>query len=288
MGRQSFIHSISTVFTVFLLFSLLSLQPHTVTMGDWSFLSSLMDKVQSHSTVIGKVWMSVLFLFRLFILAAGLDKVWGDEQNNMDCNTNSPGCRNKVYNHSFPMSHTRFWVLQILFVSLPTLIYLGHVLLVIRKENKLRRRLEQKIGKDGMVKMPKYTDKMGKVEIKGTLLASYMTQLFFKIILEVAFIVGQYYLYGFILMPSKIVYHSQPWGYPCKATVECFITRPTEKSIFIVFMLAVAFVSLFLNIVEVFYLTALKIKERKRKNSVETEMISLSNVMNKSDKASFC
>ncbi|XP_056150252.1 gap junction Cx32.2 protein-like [Lampris incognitus] len=232
-------------------------------MGEWSFLSSLMDKVQSHSTIIGKVWMSVLFLFRLFILAAGLDKVWGDEQGNMDCNTKSPGCRNACYDRSFPLSHTRFWVLQILFVSLPTLIYLGHVMLVIRRENKIRRKQELKTYKNGWAKVPKYSDEHGKVELKGTLLASYIIQLFFKVMLEVAFIVGQYYLYGFILMPPKITFE----GYPCKGTVECFITRPTEKSIFIIFMLVMAFVSLILNIVELFYLMVSKISQRKRRNS---------------------
>ncbi|XP_071766842.1 gap junction Cx32.2 protein-like [Centroberyx gerrardi] len=243
-------------------------------MGEWSILASLLDKVQSHSTVIGKVWMSVLFLFRVFILAAGLDKVWGDEQGNMDCNTKSPGCRNACYDKSFPMSHPRFWVLQILFVSTPTLIYLGHVLLVIRRENKLRSRLEKKIGKNGMMKAPKYSDEHGKVQLKGSLLVSYMAQLFFKILLEVAFIVGQYYLYGFIFMPSKITFSN----YPCKGEVQCFITRPTEKSIFIIFMLVVAFVSLLLNIVEVFYLTVSKIRERKRRNSgtPSTEMYCLS------------
>ncbi|XP_071375607.1 gap junction Cx32.2 protein-like [Centroberyx affinis] len=243
-------------------------------MGEWSILASLLDKVQSHSTVVGKVWMSVLFLFRVFILAAGLDKVWGDEQGNMDCNTNSPGCRNACYDKSFPMSHPRFWVLQILFVSTPTLIYLGHVLLVIRRENKLRSRLEKKIGKNGMMKTPKYSDEHGKVQLKGCLLVSYMAQLFFKILLEVAFIVGQYYLYGFIFMPSKITFST----YPCKGEVQCFITRPTEKSIFIIFMLAVAFVSLLLNIVEVFYLMVSKIRERKRRNSgtSSTEMYCLS------------
>lgn len=44
-------------------------------MGEWGFLSSLLDKVQSHSTVIGKVWLSVLFVFRIMILGAGAEKV---------------------------------------------------------------------------------------------------------------------------------------------------------------------------------------------------------------------
>lgn len=44
-------------------------------MGEWGFLSKLLDKVQSHSSVIGKVWLSVLFLFRIMILGTGADKV---------------------------------------------------------------------------------------------------------------------------------------------------------------------------------------------------------------------
>uniref|UniRef100_A0A3Q3IRI1 Uncharacterized protein n=1 Tax=Monopterus albus TaxID=43700 RepID=A0A3Q3IRI1_MONAL len=234
-------------------------------MGEWSFLSALLDKVQSHSTVVGKVWMSVLFLFRIFLLAAGIDRIWGDEQGNMNCNTKSPGCKNTCYDKSFPISHPRFWVLQILIVSTPTLIYLGHVLLVIRRENKLRRRLEQKIGKNGVVKLPKYSNEAGKVQLKGVLLVSYILQLLFKIVLEVAFIVGQYYIYGFILMPYKISFSQ----YPCKQTVDCFISRPTEKRIFIIFMLAMAVLSVILNIIEIFHLI-ISMKERKRRGSGST------------------
>ncbi|KAG7282572.1 hypothetical protein CRUP_018691, partial [Coryphaenoides rupestris] len=240
------------------------IQHHITIMGDWSFLASLLKKVQSHSTVVGKVWMSVLFLFRLFILAAGLDHVWGDEQGSMDCNTNSPGCKNACYDHWFPLSHRRFWVMQILFVSLPTLVYLGHVLLVIRKENKLRRKLGEKFEKNGLVKTPKYSDEHGTVQIKGSLLISYLTQLVIKIVLEVAFMVGQYYIYGFIFMPSKIRCREEL--YPCKEIVACFIPRPTEKSVFIIFMLAMSSISLVLSILEVIYLLCLSLRRRRRES----------------------
>nr|XP_057924445.1 gap junction Cx32.2 protein-like [Doryrhamphus excisus]XP_057924451.1 gap junction Cx32.2 protein-like [Doryrhamphus excisus]XP_057924460.1 gap junction Cx32.2 protein-like [Doryrhamphus excisus]XP_057924467.1 gap junction Cx32.2 protein-like [Doryrhamphus excisus] len=232
-------------------------------MGEWSLLSEMLDKVQLHSTLLGKVWMSVLFIFRIFILAAGVDQIWGDEQANMDCNTNSPGCRNDAYDASFPISHTRFWVLQILIVSTPTLIYLGHVLLVIRKENKLRRRLEQKCELNGVMKSPKYSDERGKVHLKGVLLVSYMLQIFFKILLEVAFIVGQYWIYNFILMPDKITFQ----GGSCQTHTNCFISRPTEKSVFIVFMLAMAVLSVILNIAEIFQLMISKIREKRRRRS---------------------
>lgn len=253
-------------------------------MGQWSILGSLLDKVQSHSTVVGKVWMTVLFLFRIFILAAGIDKIWGDEQSNMLCNVNSPGCKNACYDRSFPISHTRFWVLQILIVSLPTLIYLGHVLLVIRKENKLRRRQEQKLNRNGMVKVPKYSNEQGKVELKGALLCSYVIQLLFKILLETVFIVGQYYLYGFILMPTKITYSK----YPCPSPIDCFISRPTEKNIFIIFMLAVAVFSVFLNIVELFHLMVSKMRGKKRRNSGSTTPEEMHSIHKINEGVTFC
>ncbi|XP_041815350.1 gap junction Cx32.2 protein [Chelmon rostratus] len=235
-------------------------------MGDWGFLSSLLDKVQSHSTVIGKIWMSVLFLFRIMVLGAGAESVWGDEQSGFICNTQQPGCENVCYDWTFPISHIRFWVLQIIFVSTPTLVYLGHAMHVIHKENKLR---EQNQRAKQMIKVPKYTDDKGKVKIKGNLLGSYLTQLVFKIIIEAAFIVGQYYLYGFIMVPMFPCSRK-----PCPFTVECYMSRPTEKTIFIIFMLVVACISLLLNVIEVFYLICTRVrcgsKSRKQKiNSAE-------------------
>ncbi|KAI2652192.1 gap junction -like protein [Labeo rohita] len=226
-------------------------------MGDWGFLSALLDKVQSHSTVIGKIWMSVLFIFRILVLGAGAENVWGDERSNLVCNTNTPGCENVCYDWKFPISHIRFWVMQIIFISTPTLVYLGHVVHVIHQENKLRE--EQK--RNPMSKSPKYTNEQGKVAIKGTMLGSYLAQLFIKIILEVAFIVGQYFLFGFIMDRR---FHC-PKILPCMMETECFVSRPTEKTIFIIFMLVVACVSLALNVLEIFYLLCKRISGRNKK-----------------------
>ncbi|XP_042245727.1 gap junction Cx32.2 protein-like isoform X2 [Thunnus maccoyii] len=223
-------------------------------MGDWDFLSKLLDKVQSQSTVIGNVWLSVLFIFRITILITGAEKVWDDEQSKMICNTIQPGCENVCYDHAFPISHIRFWVLQIIFVSTPTLIYLGHVAHVVHKEKKHKE-----------YKVPKYSDEKGHVKIKGRLLGYYMTAIFFSIILEVAFIVGQYYLYGFIMDP-KIVCSKAP----CPFTVECYMSRPTEKTIFIIFMLVVSCVSLLLNVMEIFYLIWSRLSRRKSERTVTT------------------
>ncbi|XP_074483872.1 gap junction alpha-3 protein-like [Sebastes fasciatus] len=245
-------------------------------MGDWSFLGRLLENAQEHSTVIGKVWLTVLFIFRILVLGAAAEEVWGDEQSDFTCNTQQPGCENVCYDEAFPISHIRFWVLQIIFVSTPTLIYLGHVLHIVRMEEKRREREEElrKAGRHqedhdplyhngvgnggggGKKEKPPIRDEHGKIRIRGALLRTYIFNIIFKTLFEVGFILGQYFLYGFHLRP---LYKCGRW--PCPNTVDCFISRPTEKTIFIIFMLVVACVSLLLNLLEIYHLGWKKVKQ---------------------------
>ncbi|XP_020376784.1 gap junction alpha-4 protein-like [Rhincodon typus] len=231
-------------------------------MGDWSFLEKLLDEVQEHSTVIGKIWLTVLFIFRILILGTAAEYVWDDEQSDFDCNTAQPGCENVCYDKAFPISHVRYWVLQILFVSTPTLIYLGHVIHISRQEVKLKQREEtlrslqnkdsetEYILKEIEKKKLKYAiDERGKVEIRGALLCTYTLSIIFKMTFELSFLLGQWYLYGFV-MPAIYVCRR----IPCPHQVDCFISRPTEKTIFILFMFVVGLISLLLNLMEMFHL----------------------------------
>ncbi|XP_062910239.1 gap junction alpha-3 protein [Mobula hypostoma] len=236
-------------------------------MGDWSFLGRLLENAQEHSTVVGKVWLTVLFIFRILVLGAAAEEVWGDEQSDFTCNTQQPGCENVCYDKAFPISHIRFWVLQIIFVSTPTLIYLGHVLHIVRMEDKRKER-EEEIRKaknqeykelmleNGKKDKLSYRDELGKIRIRGALLRTYVFNIIFKAMFEIGFIVGQYILYGFELRP---LYRCDRW--PCPNTVDCFISRPTEKTIFILFMLVVACVSLFLNLMEIYHLGWKKLQQ---------------------------
>ncbi|XP_015419751.1 PREDICTED: gap junction alpha-8 protein [Myotis davidii] len=94
-------------------------------MGDWSFLGNILEEVSEHSTAVGRVWLTVLFIFRILILGTAAELVWGDEQADFVCNTQQPGCENVCYDAAFPISHIRLWVLQIIFVSAPSLVYVG-------------------------------------------------------------------------------------------------------------------------------------------------------------------
>ncbi|KAM6977834.1 gap junction alpha-3 protein-like [Aplochiton taeniatus] len=249
-------------------------------MGDWNLLGKLLEKAQEHSTVVGKVWLTVLFIFRILVLSAAAEKVWGDEQSGFTCDTKQPGCENVCYDVTFPISHVRFWVLQIIFVSTPTLIYLGHILHLVRMEEKQIQRekdqAQQLSDKQLLIveakakKLPVRDDK-GRVRLHGELLRTYVFNVIFKTLFEVGFIVAQYLLYGFKLKPLYTCDRS-----PCPNTVNCYISRPTEKTIFIIFMLGVASLSLLLNLIEVYHLGFTKCRQgiRYRKEQLSSETIS--------------
>ncbi|XP_067853249.1 gap junction alpha-3 protein-like [Heptranchias perlo] len=243
-------------------------------MGDWSLLGNLLESAQEHSTVIGKVWLTSLFIFRILVLGTATEKVWGDEQSFFTCDTKQPGCQNVCYDRIFPISHIRFWVLQIVFVSTPTLVYVGHIFHLVRMEEKQKQREKEKLSryppgdKEALMQNAKNikrptVDEQGKIRMQGVLLRTYLFNIIFKTLFEVGFILAQYYLYGFELKPLyKCNY------LPCPNTVDCYISRPTEKTIFIIFMLAMACLSLLLNLIEVFHLGLKKCRERIEDNQV--------------------
>ncbi|XP_077585190.1 gap junction alpha-5 protein-like [Stigmatopora nigra] len=234
-------------------------------MADWSLLGNFLEEVQEHSTSIGKVWLTILFIFRILVLGTAAESSWGDEQEDFNCDTEQPGCENVCYDRAFPIAHIRYWVLQIVFVSTPSLVYMGHAMHTVRREEKRRNRLEDEGGEDdnddpgggddddddsskGGGKGRKAMSS-GRVRLKGALLQTYVLSILVRSIMEVVFLCLQYFLYGIFLHP---LYVCKAW--PCPHPVNCYVSRPTEKNVFIVFMLAVSGVSLVLSVLELHHL----------------------------------
>ncbi|KAG2468596.1 gap junction protein alpha 10 b [Polypterus senegalus] len=240
-------------------------------MGDWNLLGSILEEVHIHSTIVGKIWLTILFVFRMLVLGVAAEDVWDDEQSKFICNTEQPGCRNVCYDKAFPISLIRYWVLQIIFVSSPSLVYMGHALYRLRalekerqkKKAQLRAELEEleplldeyrKLERE--LRKLEEQKKVNKAPLRGSLLRTYIFHILTRSVLEVGFMVGQYILYGFQL---DSVYKCT--NMPCPNTVDCFVSRPTEKTIFMVFMHSIAAVSLFLNLLEISHLGVRKIKQ---------------------------
>ncbi|XP_049453068.1 gap junction protein alpha 10 a [Epinephelus fuscoguttatus] len=240
-------------------------------MGDWNLLGSILEEVHIHSTIVGKIWLTILFIFRMLILGAAAEDVWDDEQSEFVCNTDQPGCKAVCYDRAFPISLIRFWVLQVIFVSAPSLVYMGHALYCIRALEKERHRrraqlkeemdeaelalVEQKRVERELRRLDEQK-KVKKAPLRGSLLRTYIIHILTRSVVEVCFILGQYVLYGVSLDP---LYKCE--RLPCPNSVDCYISRPTEKTIFMVFMIAIAGVSLFLNILEISHLGIRKIKQ---------------------------
>ncbi|XP_066515086.1 gap junction protein, alpha 5b [Hoplias malabaricus] len=225
-------------------------------MADWSLLGNFLEEVQEHSTSVGKVWLTILFIFRILVLGTAAESSWGDEQEDFTCDTEQPGCENVCYDRAFPIAHIRYWVLQIVFVSTPSLIYMGHAMHTVRMEEKRRQKEQEDQGGTVGEKYPEEDEDHrkdelggGKVQLRGALLQTYILSILIRSLMEVVFIVVQYMIYGIFLQALYLCK-----GPPCPHPVNCYISRPTEKNVFIVFMLAVAAVSLFLSILELYHL----------------------------------
>lgn len=216
---------------------------------DWGSLQAILGGVNKHSTSIGKIWLTVLFIFRIMILVVAAEKVWGDEQQDFVCNTLQPGCKNVCYDEYFPISHIRLWALQLIFVSTPALLVAMHV--AYRKHEK-KRQCREKIDIENL--------KRQKFHIEGALWWTYTSSIFFRIVFESVFMYTFYFMYRGYKMPRVV--KCEAW--PCPNTVDCFISRPTEKTMFTIFMLAVSGICMLLNLVELCYLV-LKFCMRKPK-----------------------
>ncbi|XP_040911941.1 gap junction gamma-1 protein-like [Toxotes jaculatrix] len=260
----------------------------------WSFLTSLLEEIHNHSTFVGKVWLTVLIVFRIVLTVVGGESIYQDEQSNFVCNTAQPGCENVCYNAFAPLSHVRFWVFQIILVATPSLMYLGYAVnkiartveradgggasefsqrkskkrcLAARKQHRGIEEAEDDheedpviYGKgeverdgggaakgasgDGQVKVNARHDGRQRIKEDG-LMRIYVLQLLARSSLEVAFLCGQYVLYGLAVPPTYVCK-----VLPCPNSVDCFVSRPTEKTIFLHIMYAVSLLCLALSIWE--------------------------------------
>ncbi|XP_029369896.1 gap junction alpha-4 protein [Echeneis naucrates] len=250
--------------------------------ADWTFLEHLLEEGQEYSTGIGRVWLTVLFLFRLLVLGTAAESAWDDEQAGFICNTKQPGCDAVCYDKAFPISHFRYFVLQAIIVSTPTIFYFGYVAIRARKgkekktgndekgggkskqdienvtENTAEDTDKQELGVKGKVvdKAPPHLPKL-----KGRLLCAYALSIVVKVVLEAGFIVGLWILYDGFFINAKF----ECIAYPCPHTVDCFVSRPTEKTIFTIYIQVIAAISLLLNLLELFHLLQLAISHKLEK-----------------------
>ncbi|XP_043915784.1 gap junction beta-4 protein-like [Protopterus annectens] len=228
---------------------------------NWAFLQGLVSGVSKYSTGFGRIWLSVVFVFRLLVYVVAAEKVWGDDQKEFVCNTRQPGCTNVCYDSVFPVSHIRLWALQLILVTCPSMLVLMHV--VYREERERKQRL-----KDGERYKRIYAS-TGKKD--GGLWWTYIISLIIKAGIDGVFLYVFHMLYENYDMPRLVKCSLAP----CPNTVDCFIARPTEKKIFTLFMVGSTAVCIILNLCELFYLIMHKCRKlaANRRNTNNRNML---------------
>ncbi|XP_036401805.1 gap junction beta-2 protein-like [Megalops cyprinoides] len=228
----------------------------------WGALYAQLGGVNKHSTSLGKIWLSVLFIFRIMILVLAAESVWGDEQSDFTCNTQQPGCKNVCYDHFFPVSHIRLWCLQLIFVSTPALLVAMHV---AYRKREAKRTIIRTQGDKAQGDLESLKNK--RLAIIGPLWWTYTSSLFFRLIFEAGFMYAFYFVYNGFQMPRLV--KCEQW--PCPNVVDCFISRPTEKTVFTIFMVASSAICMVLNVAELLYLIVkalIRCSQRKKREAL--------------------
>ncbi|XP_036427669.1 LOW QUALITY PROTEIN: gap junction delta-3 protein-like [Colossoma macropomum] len=204
-------------------------------MSDWGFLSGLFGSLQAHSPMLGRFWLLLMLVFRMLILGMVASDMFDDEQEEFSCNTLQPGCKQVCYDQAFPISQYRFWVFHIVLISTPALVFLMYAMHHHKKWQDLPR------GSASSILEAKQ---------KWHLKRLYMINVGFRLLSEMGFLVGQWLLYGF-----RVEAQFPCSRFPCPYTVDCFTSRPMEKTVFLVFYFVVGVLAAFSSLVELVHIT---------------------------------
>uniref|UniRef100_A0A8B9I979 Gap junction protein n=1 Tax=Anser brachyrhynchus TaxID=132585 RepID=A0A8B9I979_9AVES len=214
------------------------------------------------------------------------ETVYEDEQTMFTCNTLQPGCNQACYDKAFPISHIRYWVFQIILVCTPSLCFITYSVHQAAKQRERRysflhpllerdARRPKPLGgppAPGAAKddaedakeapsaaAPRPPSRGSKARRQEGISRFYVIQVVFRNALEIGFLAGQYFLYGF-----RVPAIFECDRYPCVKEVECYVSRPTEKTVFLAFMFAVSGVCVLLNLAELNHLGWRKVRAAVR------------------------
>ncbi|XP_040195581.1 gap junction alpha-2 protein-like [Rana temporaria] len=211
-------------------------------------LLAQLNLVLKYSTPVGRAWLPILFIIRVLMAFIAETSVWKDEESLFVCNTQQPGCATLCYGHLHRFTHPQYWFLQLILVTAPTLLLMAYSL--TRPEG-------SKAACDDWIAME--SSQEGKSFSTKPLIASsiskkyYILSLLFKLILEIAFLVGYWYFVDFHVSEQ---YSCK--NYPCPHKVECFYPDAFKKNVFIIIMLSLTGVSILLLMLELILLLTKK------------------------------
>ncbi|XP_061569764.1 gap junction delta-4 protein [Cololabis saira] len=218
----------------------------------------------NHSiTLMGKVWFIVMVFLRILVLVFAGYPLYQDEQERFVCNTIQPGCANVCYDLFSPVSLFRFWLVQLITLCLPYIIFVIYVL------HKVSRSLSSALDSPGRSQPSPQFKLQRESWPLGTFTGAYVVQLLFRTLLEAGFGAAHHYLFGFYIPRRFLCQHA-----PCTTQVDCYISRPTEKTVMLSFMLGMSALCLFLNILDFICAAKRSVKQKSRRKMMVERMFS--------------
>ncbi|XP_004425488.2 PREDICTED: gap junction delta-4 protein [Ceratotherium simum simum] len=215
-------------------------------------LGFLIVTLNCNVTIVGKIWLIFTILLRMVVVVLAGAPVYQDEQERFVCNTLQPGCANVCFDIFSPVSHLRFWLIQSVSVLLPSAVFSVYVLhkgAVLAARGPCAPEVRPR-GHDpsdpiaGDRRCPPPCRKARNLNVPD-FSSGYMVHLFLRTLTEAAFGALHYLLFGF-LVPKRFSC-TRP---PCSSVVDCYVSRPTEKSIMMLFLWAVSALSLLLSVAD--------------------------------------
>ncbi|XP_009943443.2 gap junction delta-4 protein [Opisthocomus hoazin] len=225
-------------------------------MERWDSLGFLIVTLNYNVTIVGKIWLMLIILLRMAVVVLAGYPLYQDEQERFICNTLQPGCSNVCYDLFSPVSHFRFWLIQTVSILLPYAAFSIYVLHKVAMYIVRTHCLVQGCKESKGLSSPKDLKELCRSDVNQldcgadnlkvlNFSGAYTVHLFFRTLLEAAFAAVQYFLFGFFVPERFSCYHS-----PCTSTVDCYISRPTEKSIMMIFIWGVSSLSFLLSLAD--------------------------------------
>ncbi|XP_068427525.1 LOW QUALITY PROTEIN: gap junction delta-4 protein-like [Clinocottus analis] len=204
----------------------------------------LLFVTMSHNvSFMGKTWWVLMLGLRLLVLLLAGFSLFGDEHERFVCNTLQTGCSNVCFDAAAPVSVLRLWLVHLVLLCLPHALFAAYVV--------------HKVA--GFYHSGSSRELPERPQGAPSFHCAYFLVVLLRVLLEAAFGAGQFFLFGLSVPKRFLCYEA-----PCASGVECYVSRPTEKTVMLNFMLAVASLSVLLSLADLASTAKASVSWRRR------------------------
>ncbi|XP_055038291.2 uncharacterized protein gjd4 [Misgurnus anguillicaudatus] len=250
-------------------------RPQSADMGKQTASQMIFMTLNNNITLIGKAWLILVVFLRIVILLFAGYPLYQDEQERFVCNTIQPGCANVCYDMFAPISLFRFWLVELTTLCLPYVMFVVYVIHKVNSGLAVDSGTSESIKADSLYKI--HQESFRKASLCKTVVkaekghvehftGAYILQLLIRMFVEAGFGAAHYYLFGFHV-PKRFMCQQTP----CTIMVDCYISRPTEKTIMLNFMLGAAALSLLLNACDLICACKRSVRQKSKRKKMLVE-----------------